>query len=715
MAPGGGGFVPGGQAAATARDARRTLHASLVLHVPPRNHGAHFISPNTRLVTVSVQPVTASPWPSPLPLQKLAVATPSPCQGSTQSGYTCAFSVDVLPGQDTLAFNTYATTTPAGMPLSTVQSGIVTLSPQQKSLAFTLDGVVARVTLGVPSPEPGTVATYAVPIASPATMPLVVTPRDASGAPILTSTFANPITLSVAQKNIGVSLALTSQCPTDKPPFSGTTVVLTCARDLPYVNVNYDGSVTQQSGKIVEQATIVASAQSFTPSRPRSAGSSTATLAFGSGEQIIELAGTGATSGPLLAVAPNGLIYYYVPGSAQMGSFDPANAAKTLTQIQGPGSEHAIFVDSKNQIWLAGQSAAMACYTSLKGAPVFSTLTLDVQSIAQSGNTIWFAAQDTSVNAYAGYFTQPSNCGGIPQILGQSVQLGTLNNVNGTPGNSQFIAPAGTINGNPAVWVGATYSTFPYNAQLFKVSTASSGTSNPVVDFGANYSFGSVTSDAQTNAYVALEANGQGSNPSEIMKIPPSTYTQQAAFTPPPWSFPMTIALSANSGGTVQRVAVADSAFHYGVLLADLTKTPATNVYVPWNGATSCQSVVYDASGGIWAGCIDANGLAAIYHVVYTSRWSVMAPRYVNASEYSPNHNAVAVLEPPNSNTGPYTIVQNYGGLQMPDSSTPWPASYALDFSYSTNFANTSNLTVTDKNGRDQTMTLDITGSFFQP
>jgi hypothetical protein len=669
----------------------------LELHIPAPVRRGHFISPNTKLITVSVQPMTASPWPSPLPLQKLLVKAPTPCTIPSSGGYDCSFSISALLGEETFALKTYASADGSGQPLSIAQSGIVNVGNSQPSLAFTLEGVVHDVVLGVPSPEPGTAATYAVPIASPTAMPLTVTPRDASGASILTSTFATPIALSVSPSNLGITLALTSHCPGDTAPFTGTKIVLTCASDLPYVDVAYDGSIVRKGGQIVESATI---SPSF--------GSATATLALGSGEQIFETQGGGG-SGPMLSAGPDGRIYFLTPGSPPvLGSFDPANPTGTLKQATLSFAASTIFVDSKDQIWLAG-AGILDCLTSVKstldGSVAVGYL---VDGITQSQKTIWYAGQNGSQQGVFGYVNQPTNCSGLPVSATAIAQIGS-----GvfTP---SAIAPAGLSGGAPAIWIGAYSGS--YDGQLFTGATSSQGQIFPNLDFTANFFTAGMASDPSFNAYVALPGGGSATNPQEVLKVTPATYVSQPVFTPPPFMNPLGVAVYSGSLTTAQQVAVADGGggYHSGVDLVDVSGATPVPFYLPWTGSSGCYTVAFDASGGVWAGCIDAAGKPAIFHPVYTSRWSVVSPD-ISVNNYTfPNYSALAILEKPGTDSSPFTGVldPSGGSAAVPGSGAyPWPPGYTHDVPVYIQIPGVSEITVTDKNGRSQTIDIKVTGT----
>ena len=682
---------PGGQAG-----------ASLSIDIPAPSRRAHFVSPNTKLITVQVQQVTASPWPSPMPLQTMPIG-PGPCVPLPHGGWHCAFDVTVKVGQDTFAFKTYASPQPVGTPLSELQSGIETVKPNPSPLSFTLEGVVSSVALDVPSPEPNTtLTTNAIPIATPGSFPLTVMPKDASGAQILTSTFTQPVGLSLGPANLGIALSYKPQCPTDKPPYKGSNIQITCAKDLAFVNVTYDGRVVQ-TGPSVDDTTVIAASP-----EPNGANGGNAAVLLQSNDEVVPLTNKGGWYYPgYLSAGPDGRIYFaYATGGTAygLGRFDPLDPKKTMKQVTLSFAPSSLLVDSKGQIWVGGPGE-LACFTSITSTPAATVAITNetIDAIAQSGTTIWYAGQAPGGGlAAAGTVSQPTNCSGLPLSRTPTVQLGSSGF---TPAS---IANAGTIGQNgSSVWIGGSLSAFPFDGQLYYVQDSFEGSVNPSRDFTANYEVNGVATDPAFNVSVALGSTGNGSLPGLVQAFP----SGNSLFTVQPGGYPMGIGIYTGQGTTVQQMAVVDGfgGPHGAVDVVSMTPTVVPQ-YVPLTGSNYCDGTVYDKYGGVWVVCDDSTGNAAVIHPVYTSRWGAVPAIYsvLTFTTNFPNSNAIGIIEQSPQDSSPFSGVVTSGSVAL---TAAWPGGYTHDMPITIPFAGSSTVKITDKYGRSQILNFTALGN----
>jgi hypothetical protein len=678
--------------------------ASLTFHIPARTKSAlrrgrtsHYISPNTASLTVLVGRVTGSPWPSPLPLQLLVVATPSPCSGTPETGLTCSFAVQAYVGQDTFVFNTYQVAHPGphDIPLSTYASGITTVSGRPSPLVFTLEGVVQSITLAVPSPESSNAPLTAdLPIGTPATFPLVVTPKDASGAAILIDTFASPISLSVAPA-AGIGLKLASPCPGNPGPTSGAKITLVCGNELAGVTVTYDGSLTPAAGGgYVDSATIVAAPQPGTAAQPP------ATVALESVLRAYPMATSQDVFSESLAfdsATGDMLVAADTIGSAGLlVAFNPETPA-TDTTLPLAYSPLTLLVARSNHIWIGEQypSQGLNCYTGFGAPPAFVSTTgggnpvFPTATVEDAAGNVWWTGSDGTGAIWTGFVADAANCH----------VTATSNAVTGIAAIPYYLS--GIAAAPPGVLIGANQPSSPSNVALYQVSTATASSPNPV-NLGSTYYSGSFVNDAALNVYAFFGASESFPNATPVfVQIPAGSTTPKVIASMPPNDFVGNLAQFSGAGTTAAQLAGEDGEFA-GMELYNLVTS--AGLVIPFSLPQGyCDGIAYDASGLAWEGCSSPLGTGfTVYNPVLTSTWAVAPVAFRTSTE--PQTEVLAVLQK-GADSSPFTVTANSNPAFVTVQPS-WPG-FTHDIPIQLNLrTGSASLTVVDKNGRSQTVTI---------
>ena len=694
---------PVAEIAANATSAQEQSEDAVLRIVFSRNpafaRAPRYISPNTKSLSVVVQPVTAKPWPSAMPVQVLVVATPSPCTESAGT-MTCDFRLRVHLGIERFTLKAYASSNASGAPLSMLQTGDVAVGKRHKKhkipkpLHFVLEGVVHDVSLAVPSPENTALpAVQVIPAATPATFPLTVTPHDASGAVILASTFASPVAISVSPPTTGVTLHVASLCPGESGPLSGTSVKLACASDISRVTVAYDGTITRSGGAVVDTSTISASPHPIDVTPEESV-----KVALRSALREVTYFNThSAVAALALAPAPNGLMYFMADGlESVMGSFDPAHPSTTLKQVGAGTTIYSILVDSHNDVWL-GRSGLLECYTSVTYPPK-ATATIGFNApaaLTQSGSNLWYEIQDQSfLTASVGFLTPGAGCSGVPASSSAIAQIG-----------SGKFNPISAASDGSGIWATANIGGDPFDGEVFTPGVHSTGTLSSAVDFGSNYGTEGAASDGAGNLYVGLSPNAGGINP-EVDKIPAGSTTPQTVATLPPNAVPYGVAVFPSTG-TASQIAVVDGGYgpHRGVWLIDPTGAKP-KLYVPFHASFNCFYAAYDNGGGIWAPCEDPDGNFVVFNPIITSRWAAIPSSFGIPAAAVPDSTAIAILEASGNDSSPFTVVSN-SNPSVVATATPWPG-VTHDIPITIQDYGTSTLTIADKYDRKQILNVNV-------
>lgn len=667
----------------------------LIPKAAPERRG-RYVSPNTKYVTAVVQGITASPWPAPLPTQLLTVATPSPC-ASTTKGVACSFTIKAYAGHDQFTFATFASGGVHTAPLAIYKSPALKVVAGT-TIAFVLEGVVNAVALEVPSPLANTNAQL-VPVAAATSFPLGIVPYDASGAAILESDFAAPVTLSVSPKGAGVTLSLVSSCGGGHP--SGAfTLKLACAEDLTHVRVAYDGSVPRKNGAAIPSVTISASPQAGSPQQP-------AVVAFRSGMQALApQAGFGTYYSPYLTLAPSGLMYFASGGigNGVFGSFDPKNPSATMKTASVNFSPSGIAVDGFGDVWLSGQGR-LDCFTSVTSTPAATAAAAGYAGgVVRSGGAIWYQVQNnysSALTVSAGFVKPGAGCTGVPATAVPTVQLGNtkLNPIASADAGSFGISGSG-------IWAATNVGATPFDGLLFEPNESSTGTIAAKVDFGPYLGVEGLTSDGLFDLYASELGSSPAAN--RFVEIPAGSTVPQTLFTLEPNNEIYMASAYSPGGGAASRVAVIDGGYgmHQGVDVIELSGGNATPAFLPFDGGRDCFGVGTDAAGGVWAGCVSSSSAMRIYTPVYEPYWGLSGGTYMvsNLAGGYPSHNAIGIIEKPGTDSSPFTVIANTNPSAVAVAST-W-SGFSHDIPIDILSGGSSTLTIRDKNGLTQKITV---------
>jgi hypothetical protein len=676
--------------------------AIIVLRIPASRTAPELS--NAQSLDIAVQSVTASPWPAPLAEQRRPVATPSPCVGSPQRGYTCSFKLQAVLGTDIFTIKAFGDRrVHSSTPLATLHSGFVTIGSPSKALHFSLDGEIARVALAVPSPESShNPTTEAIAIARPTSFPLTITPQDASGASVLSARFSSSIKLRIGRR-AGLKFHLSIPCPENRGVTTGTRIDLACASELTRVSVEYDGTLTVAGrGRVVDRVSLSALSQPMVSPSP-------VTVAFTSSVR----SSTSLVSIPLsqtqlgfglqqLALGPDNLMYFTVRGGGgtTLGEFDPTNPSSI--QTSSIDWSNSLLVDSYDHIWLTSANG-LQCYQSLAAGPT-SIATEDgtgaaVESIGvatdNAGNIWWtaFGPSPANTTMQIGSFADAPQCN----------QLATTSMARFQTGSSapppQSIAGIASSSGEPGVWL--AMGTAAANGYLQRVYL----NSGLDVTVPLPNSAGSIVSDAASNLYV-LGYGGPTYQTPQVSTIQSGSQTMSMYPSPlPNFGAGTYLAEYSASGQTATELAEGGA----GVNLLDLTSANPAWLSIPAPNATNCQGVAFDASGFPWVACqVFATGNTSynniiVYSPVITSTWALAPDAY--AISATPTSQTLAIMES-GIDSSPFSATSSNPYVLAVGTPT---TQYTHQIPVTINSVGTATVTVTDANGRSAS--IDITVS----
>jgi hypothetical protein len=715
----GSGSLPTASGAPNDAAARRRhpVGAILRIHIPPKpkhhKRGERYVSPNTQSITVGVQYVTASPWPS-LPLQTLVVTSPTPCHtvGENQ-GLNCTFTVHAYAGNNVFTFNEYASKNPSPQdtPLGTLTTGVTKISAGDPALNFTLQGVVSQVALTVPNPEStqnaATKVTQTMPIGTAGSFTLYVNPKDASGASIATDTFSTPITIQVSPGNSGVSLSLDKQCTGDTS--APAKVTMNCASDLNRLTVQYDGTVTQTGANAyVDSAKIVASPQLASPTpQPATVALTSNLLSY----QLTAPIASPYISGSNLALDPvSGKIVFAYSNNGSNPTFvefDPANpSAASATHSIGFGVRN-LTVDAAGHIWTNDvTSSALHCFTSISatGATVGigdANGAINYPFVIPDGSgNMWYSGLDQSGYPAIGHFAD--TCAANTR----SAQLLLGNNADESPIGLGLAKP---VSGNAAVGM-VTYGGSSNNFFTVNTATSPSPPPSPAAAFPVNEYPEGLISDKGFNFYVTSSGTT-----SLVSKIPAGTANISTLVALLPNSSPYGLDQYSGSQTTAQALAVLDASYG-GTALINPAAASTEPLEIASDDSYECIGVTYDKTGGVWEVCWRGDGTLWAYRPIVTSTWSALP----NAYPYSGGNygTVLTIAEKSGVDNSPFTVVGNTNPSVIATAApTPPPlavrhghviAGFPHAIPVEINATGSSILTISDKNGRTQSFNIVV-------
>jgi len=669
--------------------------------------------------------VNSTATPNVVNEQIFPVTTPSPCAAASAGGYTCTLEVTAPIGVDDFYIGAYATTSPGpnAIPLSSyVATGItVSLSPSPGAspLSFTLNGVVYKVAVTVPSPDPGnTPNTQIFPAgAASASWPLGITAYDSSNTPILTNvtnTFANPIAIAVSPANGEVNLSLNgATCSTG----GGAAVAIDCAADLNHVQFAYNGTTTPDpNDHVVDKFTISSATQVASPApSPANVALSSNVLSWTLGPNDQQL-----YDGQLQRNASGQLVYIAADGDEDnyVGTFDPSTQTVVNSgTLNGVTYAGAFALDSSGTFWLAdtGVPGVLDCWPSVASAASGAAPTVsDITPYTPGGDEI--AVTNVAVDAanniwYVGYDSGSSceECGArrrdIPPIDAYYSYAGYIpatacnNSVNVTPTATAFlyndlddfepfIAPLNTASGN-GVFVNSNEGHGSY------VITTSSGTVNPVtsqLNEGLGDGYGAAVDGAGT-AYAAFYATStvdiesmptSGSAFNTLLGLPPTT----SGF---PSSGVWGIDAFSPTAGAADRIDYADEDYQALGLVESVQASPMPLLATVPN-ADYALWATHSAKGGEYMLYLDNTGNLDLARVIPTTTWSVPNAQ-LGALGCNNSYFLLSIVE--RGSSAPFAVTYS----PAPLSSSPLPGSA---HNYYVETSGNFTATVTDSGGRSE-------------
>lgn len=631
----------------------------MVLTIPPANKQSarkpFYISSQTAAFGVAVVG-WGSPSPAPASGQIIPFATPSPCAAATGGGYTCTLTVTAPLGEDQFFVATYGVASPGPntTPLSVAESGEVNVGAGATPLPFTLNAVVASVTLSVASPDTGpSPNTQVFTVASPGTTMLGISALDANGVAIMddpTTPFSTPIQISASPAAEGITFSLTSSSPCGSS-VSASQASIACVADLSAVQVRYDGTPRPDaSDHLIDDYTV--SAPSASPASYVLASNIINTQIIPA-NGYVEPAFLGTTSG-------GGLWYAAYNGAGwTTGTYDPS------TQDLGPQGTLAndsyvisMTMASNGNLWV-NDDGPIDCYTSIAGGtPTLSGFYPQVSNgdwiypygmTTDASGNLWYVGYDDDYDgpppSYAGYFT-PSNCS-TPNPSPSPAQYQLSND---TEEESVYLAPL--PNGSVAI---GSYSSYDLPNKLYLLPANGSGTINGATPLSSNQYGAGAAADGAGNVYATFTAfgsvpdieellSGQTAFSKELVSLPP---TSGSLPSPHPSGL---AAFSKTSGGAADRLEYVDTDYDALGLVESVQSSPMPLLVSLPNSILPFQAA-YSGDGAEFVLDMDASENVNLVRIMPTRTWSV--PNVALDSGCSASA-LLTILE--RGDSGPFTV-----------------------------------------------------------
>lgn len=714
VACGGGGgksgtlpFVsqPAPNASASAPPHQATKRMAVTLNIPPANQQSkarrpYFISPNTQSIAFAVVP-NGSGTPTPSELQIFPVATPSPCATTGAGGETCTFTVTAPFGTDVFYVATFsvASPNPASSPLANFVSGaIVVASPSPgvspSPLAFTMNGVIHSVAITVPSPDPNNTPNTQVFAAAVATsVPLGITPFDVSGAPIMTDTFSVPLTISMAPAGV-VGLTLNATCPTSTGSTTPIpTIVIGCAADLANATVAYNGTITADSSAHIIDTYKIAASQAASPAP------SPATVVLASNITSFAPPGSSGYAAGYLQALPNNTMAYLMTGpssaTSQYGTFDVATGAVLTQTTLNVQDATGFYTMSDGSIYVTtGSASTLLCFAAGSSTPIATTTLSSSMSYASNvtfdGTNLWIAGSTASpspedVIAYTPVSATCTNpavvANGLPGSPFQENSIGLA------PRNGGGVLVEDVETGG--AWTVATGGAATLLNAGFTPGSAFGGGVG-VDGTGAGY-FAFLNTNPQGVLFTL--ANGATSFNASSIALPSTHTGSLAAFGP--------------NNGAADRIGFSDTEFNtLGIVEGPNGPTPVVILAnlgaINFGGST--QAVAISTGGAGFAAYENQSTLAInIARTYFTTTWSV--PITTLAQGNSP---VLGIDE--RGDSGPFTLTPVAPPACYSGSTVVTGTDHSFFLGNNTSSPCTVTLTISDRNGRSQTVTVTIPG-----
>jgi hypothetical protein len=708
------GANPGG---ANQPSSAKSTNARIVLNIPPPNRQVSrrpfYLSSGTQSLGVLVVPATSTETPTPLNLTIFPVATPSPCAAASGGGYTCTLNVTAPIGVDNFFVGAFATASPNAnaVPLSEYIALNITVSaspaPGATPLTFTLDGVVYKVALAVPSPDPGnTPNTQVFPAGVPVSpLPLGITAYDSSNTPILTNvtnTFATPIAIAPSPAGDGVSLLLNGATCSS---ITNGAVSINCAADLSHVQFAYDGTPRPDANDhIIDAFTIASTTQQSNPTP------APAYVMLSSNVVTYQIPTSNYTEGAFLKTLASGQLLYvaYTEGSALIGTFTPSTgtvgAPGTLNVTSQDDVEpSAVAVTTGNAVWVIDEynyPPGLDCWTSLAGGTASQSAiqlfdptgeyALYPSAIAVDGaNNLWYVGYESETGQnYAGYFPESSACATPTSVNAEYTLTGD------TYDSSPFVAPLA----NGIVYDAGNGSG---SAGLYTVTTTGSSSVTPVaatlggsaygggVGLGADGAAYASFYNSGVNADLETMASGGLSLTALLDLVPTSPVDDLMAY---PYGLNV---FSLNGVG--DRVNYVDDDFQALGLVGNLQTTPTTMLDALPNAFAAYQST-HSANGGEFVIYQDESENLYIARAYQTTTWNVPATVIGGGGC---GETGLLSMNQRAPSSGPFTVSVSGGG-----SATVLPGSYNDYLLNPSAFGTPFAIQVTDAGGRTESYTL---------
>jgi hypothetical protein len=310
-----------------------------------------YVSANTQSATISVNGAT--------PVVINLAATSPNCTAVAGGGRSCTATVTAPVGTDTFAETLYSAINAGGSALSQGKTSHAIVAGQANTVALTLDGIVAALTLAVANAAP--------PVGTPASIGLTVNINDASGAAIIGSDpFVTPVTLTDSDTSGGTALSKTT---------------LNSPADAAALTVAYNGKTTAQAVIGASAGAVKAASATITPKAGTTvAFNDYATFGYDNQRTVYNPNTT--------AITPAAVPSIHLAWQAALGGYGDYNTqTQPVLATEIAGHQGVIFV--------GGGSGNVYGYDATSGALLWTTPTEQETYTCENTATIYFGVGGT--------------------------------------------------------------------------------------------------------------------------------------------------------------------------------------------------------------------------------------------------------------------------------------------------------------------------------
>jgi len=308
-----------------------------------------YISTNTQSAAIAINGQTPV-------IVSLTAGSPN-CTPISGGGRTCTASIDAPIGIDTFSETMYAGANATGAVLSLGQTSAPIVAGKANTVALTLDGVIAALSIVLANTTP--------PQGTPAAIGLTVNMNDASGAAIVgAAPFTTPVTLSDSDSSGATTLSKTT---------------LNSPADAVNLTLAYTGAALTSATIGAKAGSIVAPVVTLTPQSVAVAFNDYTTFGYDNQRDVFNPNST--------AITPASISNLHLAWQAALGGGDFNTQTQPILATEIPGHQGVLFV--------GGGSGNVYGYDALTGNLLWTRALGQETYVCENNSTIYFGVGGT--------------------------------------------------------------------------------------------------------------------------------------------------------------------------------------------------------------------------------------------------------------------------------------------------------------------------------